>query len=143
MKSPEEVKTEFTREWIRKAESDLTTAEHLFKGGKLYVYGSTFHAQQAVEKYLKAFLVWHQIEFGKTHDIQELLNLVSGVDNNLPKSIAESVNLTPYGVEYRYPGDYPDATMEDAAKALDVARRVSDEIISRLPEVVLKKDEVS
>lgn len=140
MKSPEQVKIEFTREWIRKAESDLTTAEHLFKGGILYVYGTTFHAQQAVEKYLKAFLVWHQIEFRKTHDIQELLDLVDDVDHYLPESISESVDLTPYGVEYRYPGDYPDATMEDAAKALDVARRVCDEIRSRLPEVVFNDE---
>ncbi|NLA75595.1 MAG: HEPN domain-containing protein [Deltaproteobacteria bacterium] len=140
MKNPEDVKIEFTREWVRKAENDLTTAEHLFKGGNLYAYAITFHAQQAVEKFLKAFLVWHQIEFRKTHDIQELLDLVSDVDVNLPESIAESANLTPYGVEYRYPGDYPDATMKDAAKALEVVRHVRDEIRYRLPEVVLSDE---
>lgn len=140
MKSPEEVKIEFTREWIRKAESDLEAAKHLDEGGELYVYGTTFHVQQAAEKYLKAYLVWHQIEFRKTHDIQELLDLVAGIDHELPEIIAESVDLTPYGVEYRYPGDYPDTTLEDAAKALDAARQVRDEIRSRLPEVVLNDE---
>jgi len=45
--------------------------------------------------------------------------------------------LTPYGVEYRYPGDYPETTVEDAAKALDTARHVSEEIRFRLPNHVL------
>lgn len=138
MRRPEEVKIEFTREWIRKAESDFAIAQHLNEGGELYLYGTTFHAQQAAEKYLKAFLVWYQIEFRKTHDIQELLNLVSGVDHELPNVLSEAVDLTPYGVEYRYPGDYPDATVEDATKVLTVARHVRDVIRSRLPEHVLE-----
>jgi len=138
MKRHEEVKTEFTREWIRKAESDFAAAQHLNEGGALYVDGTTFHAQQAAEKYLKALLVWHQIEFRKTHDMQELLNLVSGIDHELPDVLSETVDLTPYGVEYRYPGDYPHATLEDATKALTVARHVRDVIRSHLPERVLK-----
>jgi HEPN domain-containing protein len=139
MKRPEEIKIEFTREWIKKAESDLAAAEHLNEGGEAYAYGTTFHAQQAAEKYLKAFLVWHQIEFRKTHDIQELLNLATGVAHELPDILRGAVTLTPYGVEYRYPGDYPDATAEDAAKALAEARCVREEIVSRLPESVIKK----
>jgi len=138
MKSHEEVKAEFTREWIRKAENDFATAQHLNKGGELYVEGTTFHAQQGAEKYLKALLVWHQIEFRKTHDIQELLNLLTSIDHDLPDILSEAVDLTPYGVEYRYPGDYPDATVEDATKALSLARHVRDVIRSRLPEQILK-----
>lgn len=95
MKRREEVKIEFTREWIKKAENDLATAQHLYEGGKLYAYGTTFHAQQAAEKYLKAFLVWHQIEFRKTHDLQELLNLASRIDHELLDILSEAVNLTP------------------------------------------------
>ncbi len=138
MKRHEEVKIEFTREWIRKAESDFATAKHLNEGGERYVDGATFHAQQAAEKYLKALLVWHQIEFRKTHDMQELLNLVSGIDHELPDVLSETVDLTPYGVEYRYPGDYPDATVEDATKAITVALHVRDVVRSRLPDRVLK-----
>mgnify|MGYP000307964815 CR=1 FL=1 len=38
-------------------------------------YTSTicFHAQQAVEKYLKAFLILHDIDFPRTHDVDYLL----------------------------------------------------------------------
>ena len=57
MKPPEEVKLEFTREWIRKAENDYRTAKYLSEADEDYAYGVTFHAQQAAEKYIKAFLV--------------------------------------------------------------------------------------
>lgn len=134
MKRPEEVKLEFTREWVRKAENDFLTAQHLFKGGERYVNGTAFHAQQAAEKYLKAFLVWHQIEFKKTHDIAALLKLASEMDSVISDVLSDAVHLTPYGVEYRYPGDYPDVTMDDAKKALNLAVQVRKEIRYRLPE---------
>jgi HEPN domain-containing protein len=57
MRRPEEINTEFTRDWIRKAEIDFKTAGHLCQSGDEFVEGVTFHAQQAAEKYLKAFLV--------------------------------------------------------------------------------------
>jgi HEPN domain-containing protein len=85
MKPPEAVKEEFTREWIRKAESDFKTAEHLLQGGPDFAEGTAFHSQQAAEKYLKAFLVWHQIEFQKTHDIEALLRLAGKVDDKIPE----------------------------------------------------------
>jgi HEPN domain-containing protein len=137
MKDHEKVKLEFTCDWIKKAENDFAIAHHLNNSGEIYAFGTTFHAQQAVEKYLKAFLVWHQIEFRKTHDIQELLTLTSQVDPELLVIIHEAAELTPYGVEYRYPGDYPDITLNDAVKAITTAHHVRDEIRSRLPELCL------
>jgi HEPN domain-containing protein len=61
MKPPEIVKEEFTREWARKAENDFKTAGFLCQSGPDFDDGTAFHSQQAAEKYLKAFLVWHQI----------------------------------------------------------------------------------
>ena len=56
MKPPEEVKVEFVRQWVKKAEGDFNTAEHLSKSGESYVYAAAFHAQQAAEKATKACL---------------------------------------------------------------------------------------
>jgi HEPN domain-containing protein len=138
MKQPEEVKSEFTREWIRKAENDFRTAKHLFESGDDYAYGVTFHAQQAVEKYIKAFLVWHQIEFKKTHDIALLLRSLATADPGVSTILAEAVELTPYGVEYRYPGDYPDVTSVDEEKSVRLATLVRREIRNRLPGKILE-----
>ncbi|OGP90464.1 MAG: hypothetical protein A2156_02910 [Deltaproteobacteria bacterium RBG_16_48_10] len=138
MKPPEVVKEEFTREWVQKAETDFKTAEHLFQSGPDFAEGAAFHSQQAAEKYLKAFLVWHQIEFQKTHDIETLLKLAGKVDSKIPDVLKDAVILTPYGVDYRYPGEYPQVGRSDAEKAFLLADRVRTEIRNRLPHHILE-----
>ena len=138
MKPPEVVKEEFTREWVQKAESDFKTAEHLFQSGPAFVEGAAFHSQQAAEKYLKAFLVWHQIEFPKTHDIEALLKLAGEADEKIPEILREAIILTPYGVDYRYPGEYPEVSRSDAERALRLADHVRAEVRSRLPHHILE-----
>ena len=49
-----------------------------------------FHAQQAAVKALKAFRVWHQVEFPKTHDISRLLALGGSVESDLRESLADA-----------------------------------------------------
>ena len=137
MKPPEVVKEEFTCEWVQKADSDFKTAEHLFQSGPAFAEGAAFHSQQAAEKYLKAFLVWHQIEFPKTHDIEALLKLAGEADKKIPEILREAIILTPYGVDYRYPGDYPEVSRTDAERAFQSAERVRAEIRNRLPHHTL------
>ena len=65
--------TVIVREWIAKAENDLKNAAHtLMLKEDCPTDTVCFHAQQVVEKYLKALLVWVDIDFPKTHDITEL-----------------------------------------------------------------------
>jgi len=61
-----------------------------------------FHAQQAVEKCLKSILALHRVPFRKTHDLDELLDLL--IEHNLPQpSHADDLDeLNPYGVLLRY-----------------------------------------
>ena len=138
MKPPEVIKAEFTRDWVRKAESDFRTAEHLCQGGPDFAEGVAFHSQQAAEKYLKAFLVWHQIEFPKTHDIEALLKLAGKAEKKIPEMLREAVILTPYGVDYRYPGEYPEVKRSDAERALLLADRVRTEVRIRLPQHIFE-----
>ena len=93
-----------------------------------------FHSQQAVEKSLKAFLVWHQIEFPKTHDVRRLLALCASIDQDLAETLTGAAELTPYGVEYRYPGEYPPVSKEAAEQSLATARFVLGEVAKRLPD---------
>jgi hypothetical protein len=54
----EEDKKEFlVKEWIRKAERDLDTAHLTLDNKPAYTDIICYHCQQAVEKYLKAYLV--------------------------------------------------------------------------------------
>ena len=61
-----------------------------------------FHAQQAVEKALKAVLTHAGIAYRRTHDIAELLDLAADAGLSAPPHADRLDELTPYGVEYRY-----------------------------------------
>ena len=61
-----------------------------------------FHAQQAAEKLLKSLLSSHSIRFRKTHDVAELMDILSDLGIPLPDTLTEIRILTPFAVEYRY-----------------------------------------
>ena len=75
MRSREEVIRDFIQQWLSKAEADLAAAEILVAGEMHDYFTCAFHCQQASEKFIKAYLVRHQIEFRKTHDLGQLLKL--------------------------------------------------------------------
>lgn len=61
-----------------------------------------FHAQQAVEKMLKAVLTDRGIEFRRTHQIRELMGRLTQAGIEIPPDLADIDELTPFAVEYRY-----------------------------------------
>jgi len=135
MRPPEEVKKEIVRQWLAKAEQDMRASEALLVAEPPLLYPACFHAQQAAEKYLKAFLTWHQIEFPKTHAIEQLLDLVKDAEPETASSLRDAVALTPYGVDIRYPGDQPEPNQEEAREAVELARKVRDAVMDRLKEI--------
>ena len=124
------VTRELVREWLRKAATDLGVARHLLEQSSFYS-AVGFHAQQAVEKYLKALLVHHQIEFPKTHNIDLLLDLAAPADQTLVDALRQASVLTQYGVEIRYPGDAPDVSEDEAGEAVSLAAKVGDAVTSQ------------
>ena len=70
-------KIEVIRQWVQKAEHDLLASVQVLKLGKETPIDIVcFHAQQCVEKYLKALLVNHDLEPPKTHNLPRLLDLL-------------------------------------------------------------------
>lgn len=98
---------------------------------------ASFHAQQAAEKAVKAVLVRHQIHFGKTHDLRELLETAEPVSPGITAALADIRQLTPYGVPARYPGDITPASADDACRHLALAERAVEHV-SRLLESYLR-----
>lgn len=134
MKPPEEVKRDIVLQWFGKAHRDIFAAEILIFHGE-YISGIVaFLAQQAAEKYIKAFLIQHNVQFPKTHDIELLIKLVSKVDALLADAISEVSILSKYGVEVRYPCDIPNLKESDAKEAVQLAKKVREAILAELPE---------
>lgn len=107
--------------WIAKAEGDFATMEREFRARKAPNYDSVcFHAQQGIEKYLKARLVEADIYFPKMHDLGQLLNLVAPVEP-MWESFRLALNrISYYAVEFRYPGAF--STREDARESVKMYR---------------------
>ena len=96
-------KSEIIRNWIEKAEHDLGTAIITFTHIPKYMDTIAFHCQQAVEKYLKAYLFNLEIEFCKSHDLVYLAELVNSKVSIEDEVINKLVILENYSVEIRYP----------------------------------------
>lgn len=139
MRPPEEVLRDLVRQWIEKAELDYQAAAQLLDAGDRLRQIVAFHCQQAVEKYLKAFLVRHQVEFPKTHNLRELLDLASTVAPDMARSLDRCVTLTPYGVDIRYPGDLPDVLPGQDTEALELAHLARETVLGELKAFLVGK----
>ena len=65
-----------SKEWILKAEGDFATAMREYRARKSPNYDAAcFHAQQCIEKYMKASLIVDRTPFGKIHDLEVLLDM--------------------------------------------------------------------
>ena len=132
MMPPEQARARIVSEWLRKADADMGLAEHLLSEKAPFYNAIAFNCQQAAEKFIKAFLVWAQVDFPKTHDLTELLALAAPINDYLAAQLREATALTPYGVELRYPGDRPDASPAEAREAVRLARKVRDAVLPLL-----------
>ena len=137
IKNKEEI-LKVTKEWLDKADNDLKAAKILLNnGGDLDII--VFHLQQAVEKYLKAFLVYSYNIRGekdkvipKTHDIKELINLCSNIDPDFKKLYEIGAHkLYPIGIEVRYPGNY-EISYETVIEFLNITEKVREFILNKL-----------
>lgn len=132
MRNREQVIRDFVMGWLEKAQADLEAAEILAASTMRDYFTCAFHCQQACEKFLKAYLVRHQIEFRKTHDLGKLLELASQAESVLGEDLASCNCLTPFGAEFRYPGKYEEVDQAKAQSALGEAKRVKQVIMEHL-----------
>lgn len=125
--------TQLIRQWVEKAEEDLLTGEHTLTLGERCPFATVcFHAQQCIEKYIKALLVSLTIDFPKIHDIGELTQLLPQ-GYNISLDALQQEQLSDYAVVSRYPGTWEPLTRSDAEEAVALARQVRENIRVLLP----------
>lgn len=114
---------DYLKTWLFRANEDIAVIEKLFESDpELYASTICFHAQQAVEKFLKAFLVLHNIDFPKTHDLDYLLFECKKIDDrNFDIDLG---SLTDFGVSIRYPDDFYLPDKDETAQYRGIALKV-------------------
>ncbi len=120
-------------EWLTKANSDLTAAEILIDHEPPVLDAACFHCQQAVEKSLKAFLVWQAVAFEKIHSLTYLMDLCQSKEPGFGSLREQAEALTPYAVEVRYPGELLDVDRQEAADALESAQTIWKYVLTLVP----------
>jgi HEPN domain-containing protein len=88
--------------YVKKAMQDFLAAKTLSENVLIANEIIGFHIQQAIEKGMKALLASHSVNFRKTHDIRELMDLASENSIIIPEKFTIIDEWTPYGVELRY-----------------------------------------
>jgi len=130
---PEDARLQDVRAWLAKAKLDLKAAAHEASAPAEGLWGDVmFHAQQAAEKSLKAFLAWHDVPFRKTHNLEDLGQRCVAVDATLQPLADQAAPLSEYAWKFRYPGEADEPEREEAELALAAARNIYEAILTRL-----------
>lgn len=124
------MKEQVVKEWIERGKNDLEVAKILLAEGE-YPDMVLFHIHQAVEKYLKGFLIYNGWELKKIHDIELLITEAMSFDNKFQKYLDLGRELTAFYYEERYPpGPITSHSKEEVEEILGEA----EEIIKKLKE---------
>lgn len=115
---------ELINSWFNKANSDLKVAKTILKHTPDLTDSICFHSQQAVEKYLKAFLLKLNIKIERTHDLSYLCKLIRK-KVNVPKEYFEICSqLTQYAITVRYPLEIEEPSLKEAKNSVTSAQKI-------------------
>lgn len=118
------------QEWFKKAEEDLISNQAVLKEGSPST--ACFLSQQIAEKYLKGLLIFHNIEFPKVHDLLELEGLLLSVEPKIENYKKDLDLLSTYYFETRYPGEYPEFTLQESIAAFEAANKIKEFVLERV-----------
>ena len=117
-------------EWIQKAEGDYAIMHQNHHSSNPVHDAICFHAQQCIEKYLKAWLQEANIPFTKTHDLERLLSLIVPMLPAWQAWQTDFSTVSEHAVDFRYPGKA--ATATDAQHAMETSTQVRQAVREQL-----------
>jgi len=117
---------EVVNEWIAKAEGDYLTASREICASPPNYDAVCFHAQQCIEKLLKAILIAEGKTSPRTHDLTVLDSMLRTVQPDWHWPIEQLRLLSQAAVTFRYPGE--SAGAEEAGAALNVCSEMKDKL---------------
>lgn len=120
-----------SREWLDFAEMDYRSARFLMLMRPVPLEIICYHCEQTAEKMLKGFLVYHDVDVPKTHDLSMLCELCNSIAPEFSEISGICMDLSPYAVQVRYPF-HIELEERDMQSALNDCEAVRDFINERL-----------
>ena len=132
------VDMEFVLPWLQRADNDFSIADYLAETMRpVPTEIVCFHCQQAVEKYLKAFLAFNDQEPDRTHDLTELIKRCCEFDTSFSVLNPKCEFLIPFAVRARYPGGI-DPEENDMKIALAYAEDIIKFVKTKIPSELIR-----
>ena len=116
---------ETTLEWLYFADADFDSAQILNNAYRKHSEIICYHCQQAVEKYLKAFLCYNGVIPPKIHVLETLCALCSEFDSSFNNIARDCAYLSPFAVHARYPLEM-EITDINIVKSLEITQKIKD-----------------
>jgi len=126
------MKDAYLKGWLIKANNDIRIIQNEFSlpEERIVTDAVCFHAQQAVEKFLKSFLISKNTEFSKTHNLNLLLSKCIFLDKEF--EILDLGNLNYYGIDVRYGEELYLPSNNEAKEAFEIASKVKEFVLMKL-----------
>jgi HEPN domain-containing protein len=132
------VDVEIIREWLAKADEDFEFARINLEEAKPFLAQISFHFQQAAEKYLKSYIIAHELEFLKIHDLPLLLKICISKDSSFEQLRDDCEFLTTFYIDTRYPVHWPTQfSPNETNKAFQATARIRDLIRNKLRSLIV------
>lgn len=125
------------KQWLDRATEDAIVAQLLLT--EEHFAHTCFLAQQAIEKALKAFLLYATNTYPRTHRLVDLLGQCAAADPEFAQFLADCTIIDQYYIPTRYPDGIPGSLATDlpgkieAQEAVDIVRRILAFVIPKLP----------
>lgn len=128
----DKAKNKTIKRWLIKAEHDLIATKVMNASGQPIEDIVCFHAQQCVEKCLKAFLVFKDVHIEKTHDLTRLVEICGEKDKEFYRFEDLADKLSSYATAPRYPNEWREISSSEAVLAIKDAEKVMEFIKEKL-----------
>lgn len=116
--------------WLEKAKHDIMSAQRLLEIEPRILDTACFHCQQAIEKYLKAYLAFNERDIDRTHNIILLLSQCAEFDPVF--ATIDIGNLNAYAVQARYPDLAEMPELEEAERHYQLALLIRYLVMERI-----------
>ncbi len=108
--------------WIMKGDRDLMLVRDMLPGWATYPDLICYHCQQAAEKHLKALLLHHGQPVKRTHDLEELVDLLAPFEVSISiEHYNNALKINDYAILTRYPSLATDPSEADVLEAITCA----------------------
>ena len=134
---------EEAEDWLAIADLDLLSAQRLMDGDPTLTGNATYHAQQAAEKALKAYIVARGRALPRTHALIVLLSECEEEDESFSSLRSQAIALNPYATRFRYPlvGDLLQPEDAEAIEAIEYAAAIVTTTRERIASLPVPTDD--